>query len=159
MLKIFIDADGCPVKEEVLKVAERYLLPVVLVANKRLQIPIDPRVEMQVVGGGFDAADDWIVENSQVGDILVTSDILLADRCIKKEVRVLSPKGKEWTEDSIGSAVAGRELMSNLRHMGEMRGGPSAMEKKDRSQFLATLDLIIQALKKKQNLTRGRPGQ
>ncbi len=148
MLDIFIDADGCAVKDEVYKVAERYKLRVILVANKRLQIPIDPRIEMQVVGGGFDAADDWIVENSKAHDILVTSDILLADRCIKKNVRVLSAKGKEWTEDSIGSAIAGRELMTNLRHMGELRGGPSAMEKKDRSQFLATLDQIIQALKR-----------
>ncbi len=155
MLDIFIDADGCAVKDEVYKVAERYKLRVIVVANKRLTIPIDPRIEMQVVGGGFDAADDWIVENSQSRDILVTSDILLADRCIKKQVRVLSPKGKEWTEDSIGSAIAGRELMTNLRHMGEMRGGPSAMEKKDRSQFLSTLDQIIQSLKKfrGQNLT------
>ena len=155
MLDIFIDADGCAVKDEIYKVAERYKLRVIVVANKRLTIPIDPRIEMQVVGGGFDAADDWIVENSQSRDILVTSDILLADRCIKKQVRVLSPKGKEWTEDSIGSAIAGRELMTNLRHMGEMRGGPSAMEKKDRSQFLSTLDQIIQSVKKfrGQNLT------
>ncbi len=155
MLDIFIDADGCPVKEEVYKVAGRYQLRVVLVANKRLQIPLDSRIEMQVVGGGFDAADDWIVENSKARDILITSDILLADRCIKKQVRVLSPKGKEWTEDSIGSAIAGRELMTNLRHMGEMKGGPSAMEKKDRSQFLATLDQVIHSIKKfrGQNLT------
>ena len=155
MLDIFIDADGCAVKDEIYKVAERYKLRVIVVANKRLTIPIDPRIEMQVVGGGFDAADDWIVENSQSRDILVTSDILLADRCIKKQVRVLSPKGKEWTEDSIGSAIAGRELMTNLRLMGEMRGGPSAMEKKDRSQFLSTLDQIIQSVKKfrGQNLT------
>jgi uncharacterized protein YaiI (UPF0178 family) len=148
MLNIYIDADGCAVKDEVYKVAERYSLRVILVANKRLTHPIDPRIEMQVVGGGFDAADDWIVENSEARDILVTSDILLADRCIKKSVRVLSPKGKEWTEDSIGSAIAGRELSANLRHMGEMRGGPSAMEKKDRSQFLASLDQIIQAVKR-----------
>ncbi len=147
MLAIYIDADGCPVKEEVYKVAARYGLKVILVANKALTVPLDPRIEMQVVGGGFDAADDWIVEHSEARDILVTSDILLADRCIKKSVRVLNPKGREWTEDSIGSAIAGRELSANLRHMGEMRGGPSAMEKKDRSTFLGTLDQIIQALK------------
>ncbi len=156
MLDIYIDADGCPVKEEVYKVAGRYQLRVILVANKRLQIPIDPKIEMQVVSGGFDAADDWIVENAEAKDILITSDILLADRSIKKGLRVLNPKGKEWTEDSIGSAVAGRELMSNLRHMGEMRGGPAAMEKKDRSQFLGTLDQIIQSLKR---LTRSPLGQ
>ena len=148
MLDIYIDADGCPVKEEVYKVAARYSLKVILVANKALTVPLDPRIEMQVVGGGFDAADDWIVEHSEAHDILVTSDILLADRCIKKSVRVLNPKGREWTEDSIGSAIAGRELSANLRHMGEMRGGPSAMEKKDRSTFLGTLDQIIQALKR-----------
>ena len=148
MLDIYIDADGCPVKEEVYKVAARYSLKVILVANKALTVPLDPRIEMQVVGGGFDAADDWIVEHSKTHDILVTSDILLADRCIKKSVRVLNPKGREWTEDSIGSAIAGRELSANLRHMGEMRGGPSAMEKKDRSTFLGTLDQIIQALKR-----------
>ena len=117
MLDIFIDADGCAVKDEIYKVAERYKLRVIVVANKRLTIPIDPRIEMQVVGGGFDAADDWIVENSQSRDILVTSDILLADRCIKKQVRVLSPKGKEWTEDSIGSAIAGRELKIGRAHV------------------------------------------
>ncbi len=149
MLDIYIDADGCPVKDEVYKVAARYSLRVVLVANKSLTIPLDSRIEMQVVGGGFDAADDWIVDHSSAGDILVTSDILLADRCIKKSVRVLNPKGREWTEDSIGSAIAGRELSANLRHMGEMRGGPSAMEKKDRSQFLACLDQIINSVKKR----------
>ena len=148
MLDIYIDADGCPVKDEVYKVAERYKLRVILVANKRLTIPIDPRIEMQVVGGGFDAADDWIVENSSARDILVTSDILLADRCIKKQVRALNPKGREWTEDNIGSAIAGRELSANLRHMGETGGGPSAMDKKARSQFLATLDQIIQSVKR-----------
>jgi len=148
MAKIFIDADGCPVKEEVYRVAERYKMPVVLVANKSLNLPANPLLKMMVVSSGFDAADDWIVENSQAGDIVVTADILLADRCVKKAVRTLVHKGDEFTEDNIGSAVANRELMQNLRHMGEMRGGPAPMDKKARSQFLGTLDRIIQSLKK-----------
>lgn len=148
MSKIYIDADGCPVKDEVYKVAERYQLHVVVVANKRLTIPANSLFEMIVVSGGFDAADDWIVDNAQKNDIAVTTDILLADRCVKKSVRVLSPKGEEFTEDNIGSAVATRELMQNLRHMGEMRGGPAPMDKKDRSRFLSKLDQIIQSLKR-----------
>jgi len=148
MLTIFIDADGCAVKEETYKVATRYKLKVFVVANKALTVPLDPLVEMKVVSGGFDAADDWIVETSEAGDIVVTSDILLAERCVKKQVRALGPKGAEWTEDNIGTAVATRELMQNLRYMGEMRGGPSPMQKQDRSQFLNKLDQIIQSIKK-----------
>lgn len=144
MIQIYIDADGCPVKEEVYKVAERYKIPVVLVANKAINIPLNPLIIMMVVSGGFDAADDYIVDHSHQNDIVITSDILLADRCIKKLVFVISPKGVEFNEDNIGSAVANRELMQNLRHMGEMRGGPSPMDKKARSQFLSTLDQIIQ---------------
>lgn len=148
MLNIYIDADGCAVKEEVYKVAARYKLKVFLVANKALNYPYDADIEMVVVPGNFDAADDWIVNAIGLGDIAITADILLADRCIKKQARVLGPKGEEFTEDSIGSAVAMRELMSNLRQMGEMRGGPKPMEKKDRSQFLGKLDQIIQGLKR-----------
>lgn len=148
MTRIFIDADGCPVRDETFKVAERYKLEVILVANKPLAIPQDPRHRMQVVGGGFDAADDWIVENTNANDIVVTADILLADRCVRKQVRVIGTKGEEFTEDNVGSAVANRELMQNLRHMGEMRGGPAPMDKKARSRFLGTLDQIIQSLKR-----------
>ncbi len=148
MLVIFIDADGCAVKEETYKVASRYQLKVVVVANKSISIPMDPLIEMKVVSGNFDAADDWIVDHAEAGDIVVTSDILLAERCVKKKVRALGPKGAEWTEDNIGGAVAGRELMQNLRYMGERRGGPAPMEKKDRSQYLGQLDLIIQSLKR-----------
>lgn len=152
MTKIYIDADGCPVKEEVYKVAERYKLSVVLVANKALTLPMNPLLKMVVVTGNFDAADDWIVENCQAGDIVITTDILLADRCVKKSARVLGHKGEEFTEDNIGSAVATRELMQNLRHMGEMRGGPAPMDKKARSKFLGTLDQIIQSLKREGKL-------
>ena len=148
MIRIFVDADGCAVREEVYKIADRYQLKVFLVANKPIPIPLNSRIEMQVVSGSFDAADDWIFENISQGDLVVTSDILLADRCVKKKTRVVGPKGKEFTEDNVGSAVANRELMSNLRHMGDMRGGPAPMEKKDRSSFLSKMDQIIQALKK-----------
>lgn len=148
MTKIYIDADGCPVKDEAYKVAERYKLKVLVVANKYLAIPSSSIIEMKIVDGGFDAADDWIVENCVAGDIVITGDILLADRCVKKSVRVLGHKGNEFTEENVGSAVANRELMQNLRHMGEMRGGPAPMDKKARSQFLGTLDRIIQSLKK-----------
>jgi uncharacterized protein YaiI (UPF0178 family) len=149
LTKIYVDADACPVKDEIYKVAERYNLSVLLVANKAMGIPSNPLFKMVVVPGNFDAADDWIVENSQADDLVVTTDILLADRCVKKSVRTLSPKGEEFTEDNIGSAVAMRELMQNLRHMGEMRGGPAPMDKKARSLFLGKLDQIIQSLKSK----------
>lgn len=152
MTKIYIDADGCPVKEEVYRVANRYKLHVVLVANKRMNFPINSLVEMVVVTGAFDAADDWIVENSKPNDIVVTADILLADRCVKKSVRVLGPKGVEFTLDNIGSAVANRALMQDLREMGEMHGGPTPMEQKARSRFLAKLDEMIQSLKRQGTL-------
>jgi uncharacterized protein len=146
MTKIYVDADGCPVKEEVYRVADRYKLPVVLVANKRLSVPLNSLFEVVVVPGAFDAADDWIVKNSHPNDIVVTADILLADRCVKKSVRALGPKGVEFTPDNIGSAVAIRGLMADLRQMGEMHSGPAAMDKKARSRFLAKLDEIIQSL-------------
>ena len=147
-IQIYIDADACPVKDEVYKVAARYKIKTYVVANQYLNVPRDPLIEMKVVSGGFDAADDWIVENVTNHDIVVTTDILLAERCVKKQARALNPKGVEFTEDNIGSAVATRELMQNLRHMGEMRGGPAPMDKKARSQFLGKLDQIIQSLKR-----------
>jgi len=149
MTKIYVDADGCPVKNEVYRVAERYGLSVVLVANQRLNLPNHSLLEMVVVTGAFDAADDWIVENSKADDIVVTTDILLADRCVKKSVRVLGPKGIEFTSENIGSAVATRELMQELRQSGEIHGGPAPMDKKARSRFLARLDEIIHSLKRR----------
>lgn len=146
MSKIYLDADGCPVREEVYKVTARYQVPVILVANKALQIPDNPLIEMKVVSGQFDAADDWIVEQAKSTDLVVTTDILLADRLIRNSVRVLTPKGHELTEDNVGMAVANREFSQNLRHMGERAGGPSPMDKTARSRFLAKLDEIIQAL-------------
>ncbi|MDZ4663050.1 MAG: YaiI/YqxD family protein [Pseudomonadota bacterium] len=145
---IYIDADGCAVKDEVYKVAARYKLKVKLVANKALTIPLDANIEMQVVSGSFDAADDWIAENIGVGDILVTSDLLLADRAIKRAARVLGPKGRELTEENIGDILGTRELMSHLRNLGDTKTGPAPMTKMNRSQFLSTLDQIIQSLLK-----------
>lgn len=147
-IKIYIDADGCPVKEETYKVAARYKIKTFVVANKYLNVPLDSLIEMQVVSGNFDAADDWIAEQITSRDIVITADILLAERCVKKNAKALGPKGVEFTEDNIGSAVANRELMQNLRHMGELRGGPAPMDAKARSQFLSKLDQIIQSLKK-----------
>jgi uncharacterized protein len=144
MSTIYIDADACPVKDETYKVAARYKLKVFVVANQYMNVPMDPLIQMEVVTGSFDAADDWIVEHACAGDIVITADILLAQRCVGKHVRALSPKGDEWTEDNIGGAVSNRELMQNLRHMGE-RHGPAPMDKRHRSQFLNQLDQIIQS--------------
>lgn len=148
MLNIYVDADGCAVKDEVYKVAARYKLMVFVVANKYLNIPASPFIQMQVVSGGFDAADDWIAENISKGDILITSDLLLADRCIKKQARVLGPKGRELDEENIGNALGTRELMSHLRNLGDTKTGPAPMSKNDKSQFLSKLDQIIQSLRK-----------
>ncbi len=145
---IYVDADGCPVKDEVFRVAERLKVPVILVANKALTIPMNVLFQMHVVPGKFDAADDWIVEQVTNKDVVITTDILLAERCVQKGARVLGHKGDEFTEDNVGMAVASRELSQNLRHMGENRGGPAPMDKKARSQFLGKLDQILQALKR-----------
>lgn len=148
MLDLYVDADGCAVKEEVYRVARRCQLKVILVANKPLTFPPESWIEMVVVPGGLDSADDWIAEAISKGDIVVTADIPLADRCLKKGARALGPKGHEFTEDNIGSSLASRELMSHLRGIGEKTGGPSAMAPKDRSNFLSNLDRIIQSVKR-----------
>ena len=148
MLNIYIDADACSVKEETFKVAKRYEIKVFVVSNQHLNIPLDPLIEMKVVSHDFDAADDWIAENIEAQDILITSDILLAERAIQKKARVLGQKGQELDEENIGSALASRELNTHLRHLGHTRTGPSSMGKADRSQFLGKLDQIIQSIKK-----------
>lgn len=148
-MKIFIDADGCPVKEEVYKVAARYKLDVYVVANKPINVPLHPSIRMQVVAAGPDEADNWIAEHIEENDICVTTDIPLADRCLKKNARALGARGDEFTEDMIGDAMATRELMKHLREMGEVKGGPPAFDKRDRSQFLSSLDRIIQSILRK----------
>lgn len=146
--RIFVDADGCPVKDEVYRVAKRYGLSVTLVANSWMKVPQESWLSLQVVKDGFDAADDWIVEEVRDGDIVITIDIPLAARCLEKGARVLGHKGRIFSEDSIGDALATRELLSQLREMGEITGGPAPFSKKDRSQFLQKLDQIIQALRR-----------
>lgn len=146
--KIYIDGDGCPVKEETYKVAFRYEIPVIVVANKRMQIPFHHLISMVVVPEGADEADNWIAENIGQHEICITTDIPLADRCLKKEAFVIDARGDEFTEDMIGDALATRELMKHLREMGEMRGGPAPFGPRDRSQFLGTLDRIIQKIKR-----------
>jgi len=150
MIQIYVDADACPVKEEVFRVAKRHGLRVHVVANGRLNLPRDPLFQLVVVSGRFDAADDWIVERVTDWDITVTSDIPLADRCLKKGSRVLDPKGRVFTEDSIGDALASREISAFLRDMGEGGGGPKPFSAQDCSRFLNVLEIQIQALLKRQ---------
>jgi uncharacterized protein len=150
LLHIFIDADACPVKQEVYRVARRYRLDVTLVANSRMRVPKDRWITLEVVKDRFDAADDWIAEHVQPDDIVVTADIPLANRCIKKGGRVIGPTGKPFTEDNIGSAVATRDLLSELRSAGEITGGPPPLRKRDRSRFLQQLDNVIQSIRRKQ---------
>jgi uncharacterized protein YaiI (UPF0178 family) len=142
VLMIFVDADACPVKEEVYKVARRYSIRVAVVANAPLRVPADPLFEL-VVRTGFGAADDWIAEQAGPGDIVVTADIPLAARCVAKDARVLSPKGQPFTENDIGAALATRDLMEELRQGGVVTGGPAPMTPKDRSRFLSKLDELV----------------
>jgi hypothetical protein len=144
---IYVDADACPVKAETLKVAERHGLPVVFVANAFMQIPRGPRARLRVVSGSFDAADDWIVEQLRRDDIVVTSDIPLASRCLKIGARALRPSGKPFTDDNIGDALATRELMADLRAYG-VGGGPPPFGPRDRSRFLDALELTVREAKK-----------
>ncbi len=129
--------------------AARHQMKVFVVANKAMHVPLHPSVEMITVKAGPDEADNWIAENILEKDICVTTDIPLADRCLKKNARVLDARGEEFTEDMIGEALATRELMKSLREQGMVQGGPAAFDKKDRSQFLNSLERIIQAIKRK----------
>jgi uncharacterized protein YaiI (UPF0178 family) len=142
VLTIYVDADACPVKEEVYKVARRYAVRVAVVANAPLRVPADPLFEL-VVRTGFGAADDWIAGQAGPGDIVVTADIPLAARCVANGARVLSPKGQPFTESDIGAALATRDLMEELRQGGIVTGGPAPMTAKDRSRFLSKLDEMV----------------
>jgi len=145
--EILIDADGCPVKQEVYRVARRYGLKVRVVANSQMHIPSEDWLELVVVSDRFNAADDWIVENITKNDIVISGDIPLASRCLEKGARVLGPRGHVFTEDSIGETLATRDLMSHLRDIGIMTTGPAPFKKLDRSRFLQSLDGIIQAIR------------
>ena len=148
MLNIYIDADACPVKEEIYRVAARYKLKVLVVSNRPLHTPLHPDIQTKVVGKQLDEADNWIVDNIEEDDILVTSDIPLAHRSLLKNAKVISSKGREWDEDSIGEAMATREVMAYMRELGETTPKHSMFDKKDRSQFLNKLDQVIQRIKK-----------
>ncbi|MBT7165566.1 MAG: YaiI/YqxD family protein [Victivallales bacterium] len=149
MLHIFVDADACPVKQEVYRVARRCNLEVTLVANSWMQTPNDASVHFQLVQDGPDVADDWIVEQAGVDDIVITADIPLADRAIKKGAVALGTTGKPFTPQNIGSVLATRDLMSDLRDLGAVTGGPPPLQQADRSRFLQALDTAIQAIRRR----------
>jgi len=148
--RIYVDADACPVKAEVYRVAGRHGVGVTLVANSWMSVPDDPSITLEVVKAGLDVADDWIVERVRPRDIVVTSDIPLASRSLQAGARVISPLGKVFNEDNIGDAVATRDLLTGLRDAGEKTGGPPPMTKQDRSRFLHQLDEIILSIRREQ---------
>jgi uncharacterized protein YaiI (UPF0178 family) len=148
-MRIFIDADACPVKDETYKVAGRYGLKVFVVSNSFIQIPASPLIERRIVDAGPDAADDWIAEQTEAGDICVTNDIPLADRVLKAGGAAISPNGRPFTADSIGSALAQRSIMEHIRSTGEITGGPKPFAVADRSRFLQTLDEAVNRERRK----------
>lgn len=145
---ILVDADACPVKDEVYKVALRHEVPVTIVSNSPIRIPVHPLLSRMVVGDAFDAADDWIAERTDSRSVVITSDILLADRCLKAGAAVIAPNGKPFTLASIGGAIATRAIMADLRADGSAIGGPPPFTKTDRSRFLSALDEALVRLKR-----------
>lgn len=142
-LRILVDADACPVKEEIYKVAFRREVPVTIVSNSHFRLPRHPLIGRVVVSDGFDAADDWIAEAADARAVVITADILLADRCLKAAAAVLAPTGKAFTTSSIGAAIATRAIMADLRAGGDQLGGPAPFAKADRSRFLQALDSVL----------------
>jgi uncharacterized protein YaiI (UPF0178 family) len=145
-VQILVDSDACPVKEEVYRVAFRRAIPVKVVSNSYLRVPSHPLVERIVVSDKFDAADDWIAEQADAKTVVITGDILLADRCLKAGATVIGHNGKPFTEASIGSAIATRAIMADLRAGGDVVGGPAPFVKADRSRFLQALDEALARL-------------
>src|SRR5580704_2636536 len=143
MTTLYIDADACPVKDEVYRVADRYRLPVFVVSNSWIRVPISPRITSVVVDDGPDVADDWIAERAGAGDIVITADIPLADRALKAGAQALHPTGKLFSTDNIGAALASRGIGEHLRSMGEITGGPKPFAPADRSRFLQALDAAV----------------
>lgn len=152
MIRILIDADACPVKDETYKVASRHKVTVVVVSNSPIRVPQSAFISRKVVSDAFDAADDWIVEAITQGPssqtIVITADILLADRCLKLGANVVAPTGKPFTLSSIGSAIATRAIMADLRAGGDIIGGPAPFSKQDRSRFLSALDETVVKLQR-----------
>jgi uncharacterized protein YaiI (UPF0178 family) len=149
--RIYIDADACPVKDEIYRVASRHGLPVSVVAGNFIRVPHDPLIERIAAGSGVDAADDWIAERAGPGDIVITSDIPLASRCVKAGCEVIAPNGKPFTEASIGMTLAVRNLMTDLRSSGEVTGGPKSFAARDRSTFLSALDQAIRRIQRQRS--------
>lgn len=147
-LRILVDADACPVKDEVYRVAFRRNVPVTVVSNQRIRVPEHPLVERVVVSGAFDAADDWIAERADAGAVVITADILLADRCLKAGATVIGNTGRLFTTASIGAAIATRAIMADLRAGGDQLGGPAPFAKADRSRFLQALDEALARLER-----------
>ena len=148
-IRFFVDADACPVKNEVYRVAERYGLKVYVVANSFMNVPRSDLIERVVVGGGPDVADDWIAERAGESDIVITADIPLAGRCVRNQATVIGPTGKPFSEDSIGMALATRNLLTDLRSAGATTRGPPPLSRQDISRFLSALDLAVTQLKRK----------
>src|SRR6201985_1023795 len=147
--RIYVDADACPVKDAIYRVALRFGLPVSVVAGNFIRVPQDPLIERIAAGSGMDAADDWIAERAGKGDIVVTADIPLASRCVKASAEVIAPNGKPFTEQSIGMTLAVRNLMTGLRSSGEITGGPKPPGPRDRSNFLTALDQTIRRIQRR----------
>ena len=148
IISIFIDADACPVKQEIYRVAERHALKgvalkVFVVSNSPIAVPRDEMIERVVVGAGMDEADNWIAERAKRGDIVITADVPLASRCVKTDAAVIAPNGRSFTKDSIGMTLATRNLMDSLRSSGEITGGPKPFSPRNRSSFLSALDQAI----------------
>lgn len=149
-LRIYIDADACPVKDEIYKVAARHAVPVTVVAGGFIRVPQDPMIERIAAGAGMDAADDWIAERADTLSIVVTADIPLASRCVKAGAQAIAPNGRAFTEDSIGMTLAVRNLMHDLRSSGDVTGGPAPFKPSDRSAFLSALDQAIRRARRAQ---------
>jgi hypothetical protein len=149
MLHVYVDGDACSVKQEVYRVARRYRLEVTLVANTRIFVPREPGIRLVVVKGHLGAADDWIASHATADDIVITGDLPLAARCLDAGARVLSPRGRRFTEDNIGAAIGTRDLHAHLRELGTVTGGPPPFERKDRASFLQKLDEMVQAIKRR----------
>src|ERR1700710_1895105 len=148
--RIYVDADASPVKDEIYRVALRHGLPVSVVAGNFIRVPPDPLIERIAAGSGMDAADDWIAERAHKGDIVITSDIPLASRCVKAGAEGIAPNGKPFTEQSIGMTLAVRNLMTDLRSSGEVTGGPKSYAARDRATFLSALDQTIRRIQRAQ---------
>jgi uncharacterized protein YaiI (UPF0178 family) len=149
MLELYVDADSCPVKDEIYRVVYRYALTVHVVANQSLTVPDGDGFRFVLVGDRFDEADDWIAEGAGRGDIVITADILLAARCLENDAQVLGPRGRVFKDATIGDALASREAQAYMRDMGVAAGGPPPLQERDRSRFVQRLDEMVQAIRRK----------